>query len=307
MAPVVQTVRGPVPPEELGLVLPHEHLICDFMPVSGQLNQVLNDRALAIDELAPAVAAGLGCLVEVTPPDLGRDPEALRAISVAADLHVVMSTGWYRGSFYPPHIAETPTAVLAETMVAELVDGVPLPDGSRIRAGIIGEIGVDGAHVAPAEERVLRAGARAAVRTGAPLSTHTGVYPVGEAQLALLLEEGMDPSRIAIGHADMCLDLDYHRRMLRAGAYLQYDTIGREHLNPDARRLDALLRLLDEGWGPQLMLSSDRCFRSDLVAFGGVGYAHVLATFVPRLLESGVPGELVDLMTVENPRRFLAW
>lgn len=304
MSPVIHALDRNVSPDSVGRVLPHEHLLCDFSEVSGQLDHVLNDVALAIDELKGLADLGVTCLVEVTPPDLGRRPADLARIAAESGLDIVMGTGWYRGSFYPSQLERLSTQEIAEGIVAELVDGV---DGSGLKAGVIGEIGVDRDFVSGIEERVLRASGRASTVTGAPITTHTGVYPVGVNQLDILAEEGVDPDRIIIGHVDMCLDIDYHRALLRRGAYIQFDTIGRVHLNPDERRADVLVQLLREGWGERILLSSDRCFRSDLASFGGAGYGHVFTSFVPRLAALGVDEHEIDLLTRDNPVRVLAW
>jgi len=133
------------------------------------------------------------------------------------------------------------------------------------------------------------------------------MYPVGMRQLALLREEGVDPDRIIIGHCDTYLDPAYHRSLLEAGAYVQFDTIGRQHINPDQRRADALVSLIREGWVERLLLSSDRCYRSDLHAFGGPGYDVVFEQFFALLRERGVGGDELAVMTVVNPCRILAW
>lgn len=300
----IWTVRGPIPPDALGPTLMHEHLLCDFYRVTGQLNQLLNDEALAVAELRSHVAAGGRGLVECTTPDLGRDPLGLRRIAERTGLHVVMGSGWYRQPFYPPEIDRLSTAELARRLIGELTEGV---GETGIRPGVIGEIGVNLDYATAQEERVLRAAARAQRVTGAPLTTHASMYPVGLVQLALLREEGVDPSRVIIGHCDTYLVEDYHVAILEAGAYVQFDTVGRTHMNPDVRRADALVALLRRGWGERLLLSSDRCHRSDLLAFGGVGYGHVLTAFSDLLRERGVSDDELRLLTVENPRRILAW
>lgn len=301
---MIHTVRGPVAPEDLGRTLPHEHVFCDFYRVTGNLDHVLNDEALALDELGALAKAGGRAVVDVTTPDLGRNPAALRRVSERSGLHVVMGTGWYRQPYYPGEIDRSSTDALAERMVAELVDGV---DGSGVRAGIIGEIGAHLDYLTAQEERVLRAAARAQRATGAPLSTHGSMYPVGLTQLALLREEGVDPSRVIVGHCDTYLDAEYHLAVLRAGAYVQFDTIARTHINPDARRADALVGLLRAGWAERLLLSSDRCYRSDLHAFGGAGYDAVFTRFFRMLRERGVSDAELDVMTIANPRRVLTW
>lgn len=300
----IHTVLGEIEPADLGRTLMHEHIICDIYRVTGRLNELLNDEALAVAELKLLRQAGGSALVEATTPDMGRDPAALRRVSQQTGLHIIMGCGWYRQPYYPPEIDQLPTNQLADIMIAELSEGVR---GTGIRAGIIGEIGVNLDYASAQEERVLRAAARAQKATGAPLTTHASMYPVGLAQLDILRDEGVDMSRVIIGHCDTYLEQAYHLAILEAGAYVQFDTVGRNHMNPDARRAEAFVELLRLGWREQLLLSSDRCFRSDLRAFGGVGYAHVFTTFFDMLRAEGVDDATLDIITIENPRRVLAW
>jgi phosphotriesterase-related protein len=303
----IHTVLGELDSSTIGRVLPHEHLLVDFSTVSRNNNHVLNDVDLAVDELALLQGTGVDCLVEVTLPGVGRNPEALRAISKRSNVSIVMGSGWYRSSYHPPEIDTALTDALADQIVGELTEGFLAKDGSRIPAGVIGEIGVQWGFISAREERVFRAAARASNRTNAPVTTHTGIHPIGVAQLELLMEEKVDPSRIIIGHADMFLDLDYHRTILRSGAYLQFDTAGRNHINPDSRRASALVALVREGWLEQLTMSSDRCYRSDLVAFGGAGYAHTVVEFAAQLQALGLEHAEIDILTRTNPLRALSW
>lgn len=301
---MIQTVTGPIQLEQAGPVLIHEHVFCDFYRITEQLDQLLNDEALAVDELGSLFEAGGRTVVDCTPADLGRDPLRLRNVAVATGLQIVMGTGWYRRRFYPPEIDDTPTNELARRMVHELTVGV---DETEIRAGVIGEIGVDGSSITAIEERVLRAAARAHRGTGAPILTHASMYPVGLGQLEILEDEGVAASRVVIGHADTYLDHAYHVAVLERGAYLAFDTIGRNHMNSDARRLDAVLTLLSEGWAEKILLSSDRCHRSDLRSFGGPGYAAVFRNFLPRLRAAGVADGVVNTLMLRNPARVLSW
>lgn len=304
MTASIHTVLGEIAPSDLGRCLPHEHLICDFSPVTGGGDHLLNEVELMIDELAYFTAAGGTTLVEVTPPDLGRNHLALRHIAQRSGVQVVMGTGWYRRAFYPEHLDRTGTNEVAEAMVTELTQGAA---GTDVRAGVIGEIGVDRDTISGVEERVLRASARAHLRTGAPVSTHSSMFPVGLAQLDVLVEEGMAPDRVVIGHADTYLDTDYHHAVLRRGANLQFDTAGRNHMNPDRRRAESFVRLAHDGWLDRLLLSSDRCLRSDLRGFNGAGYDHVLTSFRQLLLDLGLTADEFDVVTMDNPARVLAW
>lgn len=303
----IRTVAGDVAPSSVGRVLPHEHLLCDLSLLSGSLDHVLNDWRLAADELRLAMSAGVTCVVDVTTQDMARDPDGLRKIAAATGAQVVMGTGWYREPYYPPHIDRSSVSDIARAMIAELVNGVPSHDGVAVRAGIIGEIGSHASFVSAQEERVFRAAGVASAATGAPVTTHTGIHPTGTRQADLLLGEGALASRIVVGHADMFLDDDYHDDVLARGVWLQFDTTGRVHLNPDERRADAVIRLVRAGYIDQLLLSSDRCFRSDLTAFGGVGYAHTVTSFRDQLLRRGLTTAEFDQLTRTNPLRMLAW
>ena len=300
----IHTVLGEIEPSVLGRTLMHEHIFCDMYRVTGRLNELLNDEALSVNELAALRKAGGTALVEVTTPDLGRDPEALCRVAEKTELHIIMGTGWYRQPFYPPEIDRLLMNELADMIIAELTDGV---EGTGIPAGIIGEIGVHSDYATAQEERVLRAAARAQKATGAPLTTHASMYPVGLLQLEVLKDEGADLSRVIIGHCDTYLDQSYHLAILEAGAYVQFDTVGRNHMNPDSRRARAFVELVRLGWRDKLLLSSDRCHRSDLCAFGGVGYDYVFTGFFDLLRAMGIDDETLDTITIENPRRALAW
>jgi len=300
----VHTVQGEIEPSALGRTLMHEHIFCDLYRVTGRLNELLNDEALAVEELAALRKAGGTALVEVTTPDMGRDPEALCRVAEKTELHIIMGTGWYRQPFYPPDIDRLLTNELADRIISELTDGVA---GTGIRPGVIGEIGIHLDYATAQEERVLRAAARAQKATGAPLTTHASMYPVGLQQLEVLKDEGVDMSRVIIGHCDTCLDQSYHVAILESGAYVQFDTVGRNHMNPDSRRASAFAELVRLGWKHKLLLSSDRCHRSDLRAFGGLGYGYVFTGFFDLLRARGVDDETLDAITIENPRRVLAW
>jgi len=290
-----------------GHVLPHEHIFCDFTPVTGDSDHLLNDKTLAIREIQYFEQAGGSVIVDVTPIDLGRMPDHLLSISRELSVRIVMGTGWYREAFYPPHINTSTTKDLAENMIKELTAGVELESGEHVFAGVIGEIGVDTNFVSALEERVLRASAIASVETGAPVTTHASMWPIGSKQIDLLIEGGVSAEKIIIGHADTYLDIDYHRAILDAGCYLQFDTIGRNHMNADEDRVSALVGLIDLGYTDRILLSTDRCFRSDIKTFGGKGYDYLVTEFRSTLSRNGISDESFRTLTQTNPLSALSW
>jgi phosphotriesterase-related protein len=104
-------------------------------------------------------------------------------------------------------------------------------------------------------------------------------------------------------------DSTYQARLGDRGAYLEYDMIGMPYLYPgegqspsDDEAARAIARLVDAGFGDRIVLSSDVFLKMMLSAFGGMGYAHVLERFVPRLRRHGVGEDDIERMLADNPR-----
>jgi phosphotriesterase-related protein len=300
---LVMTVTGPIAEGDIGPTAVHEHLVCDLFRVNRQPAFLMNDVETAIAELRLFHDAGGRTLVELTTPDLSRDARALKRISEETRVNIVMGCGWYLPTTYPADIDRRSVEDLARVIEQDIAEGV---EGTGIRPGIIGEIGSAREHVSALEERVFRAAARAHKRTGLALSTHTSFSAVGLEQLDILSEEGADLRKVSIGHCDTYLVVEYHEEIIRRGAFVQFDSIGRSVNNSDSRRASVIADLVRRGYAANLLLSSDICMRSDWHALGGVGYDYCLRNFVPRLREEGIDDEAIQMMLVHNPARLLA-
>ncbi|MFL5749387.1 MAG: phosphotriesterase [Chloroflexota bacterium] len=307
-----QTVCGPVDPSALGWVLPHEHTAIALWHVPDRWDywELRRDEPVIVDELtAFREAAGEGAaVVDLTLPGVGRDPRWLAALSEATKLHVVMGAGWYRDAYYPPDALIDRRSVdsLAEEIEREATDGVA---ATGIRPGIIGEIGTDKPWISPREERVHRAAARAARRTGLAITTHAVQSTVGLDQLDLFEAEGADLSRVVIGHADSHPSLEYHGAIVERGATVEFDFLGMSFTplerHGEGRVVESVCELLSRGHAGRIVLSQDVCHDSQLKRYGGNGYTYLADSFVPRLRDAGVSDEEIRTMTVENPRRLL--
>lgn len=310
MAPRVMTVTGPIPPERAGFTLPHEHTGIALWHINDRWDywELTPDDELIGQELAEFRRRGGGTLVDLTLPGVGRDPERLRRLSSATGVQIVMGCGWYREAYYPPEARVDRRSVddLAAELIAEFRDGVA---GTGVRPGIVGEIGTDKPSVSAQEERVHRAAARASRETGMAITTHGVQSPVGQAQLRIFTEEGVDPSRVVIGHADSYVDLDHYLAILDLGANLEFDFLGHrfaseEHAEP--RLIEIVVELLERGYGSQLLLSQDVCHNRQLKANGGFGYVYLQQHFLPSLRTAAVAEGEITQMTVDNPRRILS-
>jgi phosphotriesterase-related protein len=299
--PVVTTVLGEVPAEELGVTLPHEHVFVDLVR-EYRGDGLLNDPALAVRELEAYVDAGGRTLVDCTSIGLARDPLGLRRVAEQTGLHIVMGCGFYRDPYLPAELERLSVDAVAEEIVRDIEEGA---DGTDVRAGVIGEIGSDRGWVSALEERSFRAAARAHRRTGLTITTHAARWPVGIPQLDLLAEEGVDPARVVVGHCDMVPDPAYHLEVARRGAFVQFDTVHGESDYDTRRRLEWVRKLADHGFLDRLLLSQDVCLRSDYAALGGPGYAYVVTTFAGHLRDAGFSDAEVRGLLVDNPRRAL--
>src|SRR5215831_18847496 len=214
----IVTVTGPIAAGQAGYTLSHEHVLCDLWRLANSYENVLDDESLAISELAEYRQAGGTCLVDATSCGLGRNPDALRRISEASRIHIVMGCGWYRERVYPALVYERDTNALADLIVEEVTQGV---DGTGVRAGIIGEIGTERYHITPAQERVFRASARAQRRTGSCIMTHTTHFgELALEQIALLREEAVPPERIVISHLGDRHDTTQLMKIAQEGVFL---------------------------------------------------------------------------------------
>ena len=302
----VQTVLGPVAPGDLGFTLPHEHTKCSLWWIENRWDywELIGDEPRINEELAAYKALGGGTLVDVTPIGIGRDLARLARLSQATGLHIVAGAGWYRQAYYPAEARIDRRSIddLADEIVQEFVDG-------PVRPGIIGEIGTDKPWVTAQEERVFRAAARAALRTGASVTTHAVQSDVGLAQLAILEDEGLDPARIVIGHCDSHPRIEHWREIVRRGAHVEADFLGMS-FTPleragEPKVVELISTLLNEGFEKQILLSQDVCHDSQLTSYGGNGYTYLQTSFLPSLAAAGVDAATIKTITVENPARLL--
>jgi phosphotriesterase-related protein len=340
----VQTVLGLVDPTVLGHTQTHEHLLLDLSPRlmgpvpagamgraaepirpdnyywnrrnwnSNPDNLRLLSESDAIAEMHLYRASGGGTVVDATSIGIARDPLGLARISRATGVHVVMGAGYYVADFHPPAVQELTEQQITEQIVGDIVEGV---DGTGLRSGIIGEIGLTWP-VHPNEATVLRAAARAQVETGAALLIHPGRDPAAPLHaMRIVGDAGGDLERTIISHIDRTLfSLDAMLALAATGCYVELDLFGQESsyypLAPidmpnDATRIDYLRGLIAAGHRDKLVIAQDICKKVNLTRYGGEGYTHILENVVPIMRRKGMSTEEVDAILIHNPARILAF
>ncbi|MCU6174847.1 phosphotriesterase-related protein [Citrobacter cronae] len=279
----------------------HEHLHIDLSGFKNNLDCRLDQYDLICQEMKELRALGVSNIIEMTNRYMGRNPQFMLDLMRDTGINVMACTGYYQDAFFPEHVATRSVEQLAQEMIDEIIIGI---DGTELQAGIIAEIGSSEGVITPLEEKVFIAAARAHNETGRPISTHTSFSTMGLEQLTLLRTYGVDLSRVTVGHCDLKDNLDNILRMIDLGAYVQFDTIGKNNYYPDEKRIGMLHALRNRGLLNRVMLSMDITRRSHLKANGGNGYDYLLTTFIPQLRQSGFSQADVDTMLRDNPSKF---
>ena len=335
----LQTVRGPIASEALGVTLMHEHLLMSFLtwnhppktasrmslrdaPVSlsilGELrmdpfvnldNLQQYDVDLSARETQQFADLGGHTILDPTNRGIGRDPRALAAISRRTGLNVIMGSGYYLEVSHPPIVREMSQDDIAAEIERDLKEGV---DGTRIRAGFIGEIGVS-ARFTREEEKVLRGAARAQTRAQVPLMVHLPAWErLAHRVLDVVGEEGVRLECVILCHmGPSWRDFDYQAGLAQRGAYLEYDMISMDYYYADQNaqcpsdeeNAFAIRNLIQSGYIERILISQDVFLKMMLTSYGGFGYGYILRHFVPRLRRLGVTEDEIKKLLEDNPRR----
>lgn len=346
LAGKVQTVLGLIDGDELGLTTPHEHLLLDLTvrfklmeesvtartmaerPMTPDMagwirfhlfenrdNLLLDDEELAIDEIMRFKLAGGKSVVDVTNWGIGQDPHAMARIARATGLNIIMGTGYYTmDSGCAEVLARKSEDEIYQEIINDIMTGT---DG--ICAGIIGEIGADSWPLHDIEIKSLRAAVRAQRATGAALTIHPGRLDESPLQIVDIVKRaGADMSRTIIEHIDRtAYTFDTMVAIAKSGCCLEFDCFSMEGYYPkrygvfdipnDAQRVNYIIRLIDLGYLNQILIATDTAMKSRLTVYGGPGYAHIPENVIPWMRAKGMSGEIIDTITVENPKRLLTF
>lgn len=343
MTKKVMTVQGKISAEEVGITLPHEHLLVDARnwmhsaprelslsdlvkkPVSidnrGEViyrnfyfedNLLQTDINVAIDEARKFKESGGSTIIDLTLPGIGRDPEALYRISVATGLNIIMAAGNYVASSWSEEDKKKSEEQIAKDIIDDFTIGV---GNMGIKAGIIGEVGISDIKN-KIEIKNLHASALAQKELGCGINIHCPIWEKdGNKILDVLEEAGANLDKVALSHCDPTLDdADYHDSLAKRGAYIEYDQFGMElmtyeekFLPSDRDRIKAILEQIRRGNIEYILISHDICFKILLTKWGGWGFAHIGKHIIPRMKQFGITNEQIYKMTVENPKRLLSF
>lgn len=317
---MVNTVMGPIPADQLGETLIHEHICCaDWsmrMNLGEQFFQFEPVVAQAVTKLKQAKQAGVDTICDGTPINLGRDIHLIRAVAEQVPVHIVASSGLYFQE--EPWLTFQDPERVYEWLSYEAREGIA---GTGIKPGIM-KAATEHLGITPILTKTLTAVGRVAAEADLPIFCHHAVGSGdGPDIVALFASCGVDPARVTIGHCSDSNDLDYLRRVLSTGCYIGMDRLAfyatRNSLENVARNI---AQLIEDGYGSRILLSHDwgiyfgmwedwKTFKEDFVyqknpRLSQESYGLINRVFVPVLEAAGVQKQDISAMLRDNPKHF---
>jgi phosphotriesterase-related protein len=268
--------------------------------------------ANAVARLNDLKSRGVDSIVDLTVVGLGRFIPRIAKVAEQTQLNIIFATGIYTyrdAPFFfrlrvpPPGTVD----IMTEMFVRDVQQGV---GDTGLRAGIL-KCATDEHGVTKDIERILRAIAQAHRQTGVPISTHTFARgKVGLNQQQIFCQEGVDLTRVVIGHCGDSTDLDYLEQLIGAGSYIGMDRFGIDTVLPFEERVNTVAHMCKRGHAKSMVLSHDaHCFFHWLprdqvaAALPRWSYKHIHNDVIPALKQRGVTDEQIHTMLVENPRK----
>lgn len=299
--PKLITTLGEKSKDELGMILPHEHLFVDLRTYEAEgFGEAKTDDVVAKmkPEIEKIKALGVTALVECSTVGVARRAEMDKAVSVSANFPVVVPTGLYREPWIPPWAHEAEQDYLSQWMLKELTDEI---DDTGVQAAWIKlSAGDDGLTVA--ETKILRAAAHSARATNAVIGSHTIKGRVVRNQLDILEEEGYTAERFIWIHTQAEPDFDLHLEMAERGCWIEYDALGNPDAPSDEIIIEYLKKLIDAGYEKQILLSHDRgWYDAGNPDFEPMPFTYLSDIFIPKLRMADFDEQMITQLTHDNP------
>ncbi|MBV9994827.1 MAG: hypothetical protein JO127_06405 [Caulobacteraceae bacterium] len=325
----INVVGGRISPDQLGRTMMHEHLVVGLpgweLDVAHPGPTFRDALAVCVDRISELKDAGVRSFVDPCPTDLGRDAKLAGEVAARTGMQIVLATGLFcelhaGGAYWRAKVAAAAAAgqdaapYIAELFVKEIEEGI---GDSGVRAGII-KVATDVGQVTPYERAIFKAAAIASQATGVPITTHTQQGELGLEQQAILTGHGVPACQLVIGHSDGSPDHHYHLGVIDGGSYLGFDRWGYQtgrYGRPDEDKIASLMQIVRARDARQVVVACDHvcCYRGsawppvDSVKDDeSYNILHFVRNIAPRLKAAGLSQADLDLLTIENPRRYFS-
>ena len=309
----VPTANGSVESSALGRTLMHEHIFVITTEVQQNHDEWDEEERVAdaVEKLRALKSAGYDTVVDLTVIGLGRYIPRIVRIAEQVDINIIVATGVYTYDRVPAYFKFRGPAVgqpepMVDMFVRDITEGIV---GTGVRAGVL-KCAIDHEGMVKDVERVLRAVAAAHRQTGAPITVHT--HPESKRGLEVhrvFSDEGVDPTRVVLGHSGDSTDADHLSELADLGYLLGMDRFGVD-LVPFEARVGIVAEMARRGYADRMVLAHDAaCYFDWLDPNAAVftpnwHYLHIENDVLPALRKEGVTDEQIDQMLIGNPRRY---
>jgi predicted metal-dependent phosphotriesterase family hydrolase len=298
----IMTVLGPISPMSAGTVLPHEHVMVDFVgadQVSPSRYEPEEVFQTALPHLRRAYELGCRTFVECTPAYLGRDPLILKRLASASGLHMITNTGYYGAAedkYVPRHAYGETAEQLAARWIEEWRQGI---DGTGIRPGFL-KIGVDSGPLSTIDQKLVRAAAVAHLETGLTIAAHTGDSVAALEQVRILKDFGVEPAAWIWVHAKMEEGSDALEVVAKEGGWVEFDSIAPHTVEIHVNLVAQMKRA---GFLTKVLVSQDAGWYHVGEEGGGNfrPFDSLFIDFLPGLRRVGFSSDEIRLLTEVNP------
>jgi 5-phospho-D-xylono-1,4-lactonase len=313
----IQTVSGSISIELLGYCQCHEHVfIAKGKSFELYPSLWMDDLSASTEELMLYKAAGGCSVVDAQPVGCGRMAEHLSKASMDSGVNIIASTGFHKLIFYDSEhwIYKLNEDDLSQIFINELESGMYIDADKRLpsvsistKAGII-KTAVDSFGIKEDYIRLFNAAANASLETGAPLMCHIEKGADAFEVFEFFTKRKIMPGSLVFCHLDRVeYDIGYHRELAETGVYLEYDTIARFKYHSNEMEIRLILEMINSGFEDRILLGFDTT-RERLKSYGScIGLDYIKNSFIPLMQQSCIPGSAIDKMTIENPKKALAW
>lgn len=314
----ITTATGFIEPRELGRTLVHEHVFVLGEEYRLNYQQDWDEEEKVADarrQLSELHQLGIDTILDPTVLGLGRYVPRIQRIAEGLDLNIVLATGLYTYRDIPlqfhhqgPGLLFDVPEPLTELFIRDLTEGIA---DTGVRAAFL-KCAIEEPGLTPGVERAMRAVGQASAQTGAPITVHTNPHTEsGLVAQRVLAEEGVDLSKVIIGHSGDSTDLGYLTKLADAGSLLGMDRFGLDVLLPFEQRIDTIVALVERGYSEKITISHDAsCFidwfdpQARAQAAPKWNYRHISEDVIPTLKDRGVSESDLNTILVENPRRY---
>jgi phosphotriesterase-related protein len=322
--PTVETVRGPLDVSALGTTLMHEHvfvLSTEYVENFGHPWWDEEERVTdAVAKLNELKSLGVDTIVDPTVWGLGRYIPRIQRIAGQTDLNIIVATGLYFDDEVPAEYSlrgpglplDPPVDPMVTDFTKDITEGIA---DTGVKAAFL-KCKIEHKGMTPGVERILTACAQTSRDTGVPITVHTSsAIQAGRPVKELFEKEGVDLSKVVIGHAGDSNDLDYLKELADAGCILGMDRFGVDLYNPTEQRVATIAALAEQGYADRMVLAHDAsCYFGWLPGeeaqaamaqmLPNWNFRHISEDVLPMLRERGVSDEQLTTMLVDNPRRY---